>query len=578
MSPVPRPKPPYAVPLPIIAILIAAAALLTPGRAAAQADSAALLPAYRLIDRFVEQRRQEAGTPGVAYGITDRQGLLRVGVAGYADLERRRLLTPADRFEIGSISKSFTAIALLQLEAEGRFDPKKPITTYLPWLTIKSSWRAITGHDLLTHTSGIPQDRDDIPSSVAQAYFLRERTPGSPPGDHFAYSNIGYQTLGTALARLEKTTVAEVVERRVLKPLGMNASAAQFTNADRPSLAIGYQGLYDDRPPRPGEPLVIAPWGEYGSGDGGIIATPADLAAYARVLLNRGQGPMAPILDSARFAELTKPRVSMDPRDSTSAWYGYGLDIERWEGHQVIGHGGGMLGYSTHILADMDEGIGVVTFVNGPGDTDELGRFILRALRAARHAQPLPELPPPNDPSRVEHAPDFAGVYTNSAGATLEFTADSQRLYLSIDGRRQALEAWGSAAVLGPVDRFPLFPLRFRRTAGQVTEVDYGGDWYVNQRYNGPHKFSYPAAWNGYTGHYRIMQPWEPDFRVILRRDALIYVGPEGGEERLTPAGPGRFRIGESGSAEFLVFDQVVDGKALRATLSGMAYYRFFTP
>jgi hypothetical protein len=111
-----------------------------------------------------------------------------------------------------------------------------------------------------------------------------------------------------------------------------------------------------------------------------------------------------------------------------------------------------------------------------------------------------------------------------------------------------------------------------------VTEAWYGGEWYAGARYRGPRTFVTPAAWRAFVGHYRIMQPWEPDFRVVIRKGKLWYIGPEGDEDPLTPIGPGEFRAGEAGSAERLRFDAIVDGMALRATYSGMAYYRFFTP
>jgi hypothetical protein len=109
-----------------------------------------------------------------------------------------------------------------------------------------------------------------------------------------------------------------------------------------------------------------------------------------------------------------------------------------------------------------------------------------------------------------------------------------------------------------------------------MTEVWYGGEWYAGERYRGPRSFTVPAAWQAYPGHYRIMQPWEPNFRVVLRKGALWYITPDGAEEPLTPIGPAEFRVGEPGSAERLSFANVVEGKALTATLSGMQYFRSF--
>src|SRR2546425_9888441 len=99
--------------------------------------------------------------PGVSLALTDRTRLLRVKTYGFANLDSRAPLRPEHLFEIGSISKSFTSIALLQLRDEGRFDPKSPVTTHLPWVSIQSSFQPIPPHDLMSPTAPLPRDRDD---------------------------------------------------------------------------------------------------------------------------------------------------------------------------------------------------------------------------------------------------------------------------------------------------------------------------------------------------------------------------------------------------------------------------------
>ena len=174
-------------------------------------DTLGLRPAFARIDRFVEQAMARNGTPGLALALVDRRGLLTVRTYGYADLERRLPVTADTRFEIGSISKSFTVIALLQEVEAGRLDLHRPVRQYLPWFTPATRWRPVTPHDLLTHTSGLPGDRDDVPSSPAQAYAARERTLGSAPGTYWAYSNIGYQVLGALLEKLTGKPLPAVI-------------------------------------------------------------------------------------------------------------------------------------------------------------------------------------------------------------------------------------------------------------------------------------------------------------------------------------------------------------------------------
>ena len=534
-------------------------------------------PAFRLIDRYVQQLMAADGTPGLAMAITDRNGTLRVATFGYADLSAKRLVSPHDRFEIGSVSKSFTALALMQLAAEGKFDPAKPITASLPWFAIQSKYRPITGQDLLTHTAGFSADRDDVPSSAAQAYVVRERTAGSAPGTYWSYSNVGFQVLGYALTHIAGKPSAQVVQERLLTPLGMTESQGWWTHADRPSMVIGYSTQYDDRPNRAGEPLYSGTWLEYAGGDGAIISTAGDMAAYLRLLLNGGKGPGGQIVPEKWFAEFAKGRALPDKSDTTT-WYGYGIEVLSRHGHHQLAHTGGMIGYYTSFLADLDSGLGVIVLVNGPAQPSAVSRFALKVMEAERGGAPLPELPAAINPFDVANARELAGTFTSPEGKTLTFEADSSRLYLVRGDQRIALESDGTDEVLGPADSFPLFPLAFRRSKGVVTEVTYGGEWYTSGAYKGPKRFTYPKAWDSYVGHWRIAQDWEPNFRVIVRKGKLFWVSPGGEEQAMTLLPTGEFRVGDPQSAERVRFDQIVEGKALRATLSGMQYYRSFTP
>lgn len=538
-------------------------------------DTVGLRPAFRLVDQFVTRSLQQYGTPGLSLALVDRRGVITARAYGYADLERFRPVQRDTRFEIGSISKSFTALALMQLADSGRFDPAAPVTRYLPWFTPSNRFTPITAHHLLSHTAGLPSDRDEIPSSRAQAYLARERTVATPPGSYWAYSNIGYQVLGVLLETLTRQSYADVIRQRLLLPLGMTGAAAQFTHADRPNLAVGYQPLHDDRPARPGEPLVVAPWLEYGSGDGAIVASATELGAYLAMLLNGGNGPAGPLVSPQRFKRLMSP---IAPVGTSGDHYGYGFFLGKVDGRQVFEHSGGMVGYSSYLIGDPAMGIGVVAFVNGPGNAGGVATFALRALGAAMRGDTLPSLPDPPNRYRVAQVARYVGQYTAPEGGSLRFEASGDSLFLvSADGRT-ALERAGEDAFLGPVEGFPLYRIQFVGDSAGMTEVSYGSDWYAAPRYRGPRSFTPPAEWKSYVGHYRIMQPWEPNFRVVLRKARLYVVDPGGNEEPLTAIRPREFRIGDPRSAERLSFANIVDGQALTAIWSGMPYYRYFTP
>src|SRR5688572_26762891 len=123
---------------------------------AAAAGGARYADVYPQLDQFVEQYMRDMNAPGMTLALVDRDGIQRVVTYGFGDLEARKLVGENELFEIGSISKSFVALALLQLHDEGKLDFHRPVVDYLPWLRIQSTFGAITTHHLLTHTTGLP--------------------------------------------------------------------------------------------------------------------------------------------------------------------------------------------------------------------------------------------------------------------------------------------------------------------------------------------------------------------------------------------------------------------------------------
>ena len=552
--------------------------------AGAQEEAGRFARAYERIDAYIAQHLKEAGTPGVALAITSREGLLRVQTYGLADIKTRQPVTPDTLFEIGSISKSFTAICLLQLHEAGKLDFQQPISKYLPWFTVKTKYEPITVHHLLTHTSGLPRDRDDIPSSPFQAAALSERETGYAPGQKYAYSNIGFQTLGYLLEELEGRPSYDVVRSRIIEPLGMKSTETSIRQEMRAKLATGYMPFYDDRPENPADGLVETTYGDYGAGDGAISSTPADLAAYVRMLLNHGAGPRGRLISEESFQLLTQRTVPTDAHGKE--FYGYGMRIWEQEGHTLIGHGGGMLGYTSSIKGDLDAGLGVVVFFNGPGSPDKVAEFALRAVRAAQEKRELPALPAPNSDTRVANAADYAGIYTSPEGKKLAIVQQGLSLGLIYRAERIGLVHRGHDSFYASDPDFGLFLLEFGREEKKpdskeppkVVEVFYGSEWFTNDRYPGPRTFETPKEWQDYVGHYRSYSPWISNLRIGVRKGKLVLLYANGGSKTLVPLASGEFQPGEEPTAERFRFESQAGGKAVRLSDSGVYLYKTFTP
>jgi CubicO group peptidase (beta-lactamase class C family) len=565
----------------LLTILAAAAALVSPlAGQVPRPGQASVAPPWARLDSLLARRMAEDQVPGAVLAITTRDSLLVVLSRGVADLERRTPVTPHTLFQAGSITKAITAVALLQMREEGMLELDLPVTTYLPWFQVRSAFAPITLHHLLTHTAGLPRDRDDIPSSPYAAVALRDREVPFPPGRRFAYSNIGYQLLSLLMEEVEGRPFGDILTRRVLRPLRMDSSAAVITNAIRPRLATGYQYYYDDRPPHPARPVVPATWDEHGAGDASVASTAPDMAAFVRMLLAGGEGPGEMILSRGSVALMTARTVDARPLGA-SARYGYGLVVDSLEGRQVLWHSGGMPGFRSHLLLAPDAGLGVVVLLNGPGNARRIAEFALRSALAVTGKGPMPALPPAVPSTEVGNAREYAGAYTGVLGDSVAFEALGATLQLVTGEGRATLERLGGDRFLADLPGWDLFPFQFGRdSAGRVVELAYGDRWFAGERHRGPRRFDPPAAWVAYTGHYRSPIPAYNNFRVIIRRGLLLLVNPEGTEELLVPLrDQGRFRIGDAAeSAEEIVFDTVISGRALRASLSGASYYRTFTP
>jgi CubicO group peptidase (beta-lactamase class C family) len=452
---------------------------------------------------YVEEVLGVLGFPGLAVAVTDRTGIVVSEAFGLANLDAGTPITQETYFELGSIGKSFTALAVLQLHEEGRIDLHAPLTRYLPWFEVRSEYDPITIHHLLTHTSGLMVGADMSASSRYDVWALRKTEVGFPPGSRYLYSNVAYRALGFVVEEVTGMPYADVVRERILEPLGLQATDPAITNEGRHRLAVSYERLHDDRPARRGDPWVPAPWLETATGDGAQSATVEDLATFLHALLNRGEG----VLARESFELMTTPVIEAD-----EGWhYGYGLELRGEE----IRHGGSMPGFGATMLGDLDSGLGVAVTVNATDERDltaEVAAAILGLYRDGVQPSVV-------DPLTVEGAADLAGVYAGPAG-TLTITAEGDRLLLD----DHPLEPRGNDRFLADRPDLALFLLGFRREGDLVVDAVHGGDVYRRQDATPVSAADPPAEWSAYAGHYRAYNPWYSNFRVVLREAELLVI------------------------------------------------------
>lgn len=398
-----------------------------------------------LDDACAKALREGSFATGLSAAVTDRDGVTWSSTHGLTDAAAERPVTPDTLFQIGSITKGFTCALLLQAHDAGLVDLDHPVVEYLPWFSVRPRHAPITLRHLMTHTAGIVTGTDVSGDAAFEVWSLRDTEASSPPGSWFHYSNVGYKTLGLVLEEIYHRPYHDLLNDQLLIPLGMHASFPAITTAIRSLHAVGYEPLYDDRPPVRGDGLAPATWIETATADGCIAATAVDMTAWLRLLLRREDTSSNTILSDHSLQELLTPVIAHeDDEKYPGSAYGLGMNVGEIDGHRHTWHSGGMIGYHAAIACDLDEGVAAVVLANGRGPWQETVQHLLATTRATRTDNPAPEftMPPPGETPHppAEDPPEawapIVGHYRNHNPwqSNIRIYARDDQLWVSLSG------------------------------------------------------------------------------------------------------------------------------------------------
>jgi CubicO group peptidase (beta-lactamase class C family) len=298
------------------------------------------------LDGYAETVLATGAASSMAVAVTDGERTLASRTYG---------VPSGTMFQFGSIGKSFTAIVALQLAERGLLDLHAPVTDVLPWFAVGGTTAPITPHHLLTHSSGLIRGAEIATASNYDVVAVADSKVGFAPGEHLWYSNVGYRVIGWMLERVSGHGYPQLVSERILERLGMDESEPWIVQEMRPRLAQATVPAFDDRPWRPQHGLVPATWIDSAEADGCICSSAGDLAIYLRALMTRDER----LLSAESWAAMLAPQIE-DDQDADGGHYGYGLAI----GREDFGHGGGMIGTGSNMLASYD-GLGAVAMACG---------------------------------------------------------------------------------------------------------------------------------------------------------------------------------------------------------------------
>lgn len=334
------------------------------------------------IDRTFDAYRLDAHVPGMVYGVVMDGRLVYVKGIGVQDVQTRRQPTPETLFRIASMTKSFTALAILKLRDEGRLSLDAAAETYIPEI---HAWRyptedspRIRVRDLLVHTAGFVTDDPwgDRQTPLPEADFTRLLSDGvpftRPPGTVMEYSNFGYAMLGRIVANVAQQPYKDYLERALLAPLGMTSSGYDVALAPTERRALGYR--WEDEEWRL-EPTMAH--GAFGA-MGGLQTSANDYAKYVAWLLSAwpprdgaDAGPVkrASVRELAQGANFPQFRQRAAGSGVAACVQASAYGMGWWVAIDcnlgvTLSHGGGYPGYGSHVLLLPDYGVGVFALAN----------------------------------------------------------------------------------------------------------------------------------------------------------------------------------------------------------------------
>lgn len=519
------------------------------------------------LSNFIQHEMQDKRLPAFSIALVDNQQIVWAQGFGYADPDKKIPATANTVFRIGSVSKLFTDIGVMQLVERGQLDLDAPIQKYLPDFHPKNPFHTeITLRQLMSHRAGLlrepPVGNYFDPSELSLAamiHSLNDTTLVYAPETHTKYSNAGVAVVGYVLEKHSGEPFAAYLQHAVLQPMGLRDSAFRPEPQLIANLARAYMWSYDGK-------LFQAPTFELGMAPAGCMySTVLDLGKFLSVLFSGGKGADGQVLKSETLEKMWTPQFA---KPGQSSPYGLGFRLTQLDGHREVEHAGAIYGFATQLSGLPDDKLGAVAVTTMDGAnavTSHVADVALRLMLAAKYGKPLPDIQETTaiPPDRVRQ---LEGRYGQGDGA-VDLVAQEDELYLRPvgDGEQVRLRQLGDDLIeegrLG-------YGLRVTPVADGIRIGDK-----VLAREKEELPAAVPEHWKGLIGEYG----WDYDTLYISERDgkltALIewfeYAPLEQSSENVFSFPRGGLYGGEQA-----IFTRDAEGNATQVKVSGVVFKR----
>jgi serine beta-lactamase-like protein LACTB len=527
------------------------------------------------LQKLIEEEAADKRLPAVSIALIDDQRVVWARGFGFQDRDRKVPATAETVYRVGSVSKLFTDVAVMQLVEKGQLDLDAPVVKYIPDFKPKArpEHKPITLRMLTAHRSGLVREppagnyfdptEPTLKKSVAS---LNNTELVYVPGEREKYSNAAIGVVGYALQKTQGEQFERYVQRTVLVPLGMTSSSFEPTPAVRKNLADAVMWTYHGREfPAPTFELGVAP-------AGCMYSTVLDLAKFASCLFAGGKVGGTQLLQPRSIEEMLRSQFEKDGEGAPATTFGIGFRLSLLDGKTRAGHGGAIYGFATEMALLPSEKVGVVVVCSRDVANAVMTRIANDALRlmlAAKTGQPLPKVER-SKPLSAEDARKLAGRYRSDA-RWLDLTESGGRLFLTtarsfarMQLRRSAvglitddIHAWGVPVEVLDGDTIRLGPFGYTREKPAATPPA-----------------APPATRAGLIGEYG----WDHNTLYVFERDGRLCALIEWTEiDVLTEESENVFAFPESGGmyhGEKLIFTRDATGRATQVEAAKVVFKR----
>lgn len=436
-----------------------------------------LTQAAKLIDCWLDYRVYISEIPGLAFGLVHEDGTIFKNTYGYADLAKKIAVTSQTCFRIASISKIFTAIAIMQLAEQDKLQLDDKVSKHLKWFRSRKDHNTekITIRQLLSHSSGLTRDgytshweSDRFPTPKEIQKQIADGASIFKPVERFKYSNFGYAILGEIIFKVSGKTYAQYIQENILDRLQLHHTSVELTERTKKLLARGYskklpRGKRNIFPQTSTQALAPA---------AGLISNLDDLCVFLSAQL---PGNMTLLTDTSK-REIQRIQWV---REGKTIHYGLGYEIWKDQSKQLYGHGGGFPGYLTYVRMDAKYKVGIVLLSNA---IDSNIWLLMDGAYKAIHYL-LEQLETSKQERRVPNLRKYEGTFSGRWGETTTIGLNN-RLYAYSPGYFDPIEDFASLEYLGR-NQFRITECDDSDSIGETLRFDFNKQGKVNTIYWG---------------------------------------------------------------------------------------------